>query len=72
MQTAIPTLSVVNSIKHQANGSFNMTTDYKAAKESFHAGNLGGSIWSINAVSIVALVSSRDHCYVDSRASGLG
>jgi len=43
------------SLFHAASG---MTMDYKDAKESFHAGNPGGTIWSINAVSAVALVSS--------------
>jgi hypothetical protein len=31
--------------------------DYKSVKEAFHANNPGGSIWSINVVTLAALVS---------------
>jgi hypothetical protein len=31
--------------------------DYKSAKEAFHAGNEGGTIWGVNAITISALVS---------------
>lgn len=31
--------------------------DYKTAKEAFVAGNPGQSVWEVNAVSLVGLVS---------------
>jgi hypothetical protein len=44
--------------------------DYKVLKEAFHANNAGGSIWSINAISVAALVGhvvglggNVAHCY---------
>ena len=33
--------------------------DYKAAKEAFVAGNPGQSLWEVNAISLVGLVSPR-------------
>lgn len=34
--------------------------DYKVLKEAFHADNPGASIWSINAVSLAALVGHSE------------
>jgi hypothetical protein len=36
--------------------------DYKSIKEAFHANNHGASIWSINAVTVSALV--REIIYI--------
>jgi hypothetical protein len=34
--------------------------DYKVLKEAFHADNPGASIWSINAVTLAALVGHSE------------